>query len=296
MIGGFIYGEILLFHWFMIKQNRYRLYRFSVFLYTAATIALLVLCLEEEGLNSLIYAAAVMILGLLHHKTLFEMKDSRWLSGDSLLKSKIEFSTSGFLSGFSALCALTLIPESWGAFQWLAGGVISILILLAYKASDSRGLRSSVVIYLILFTTASFMTLLEMELPLNDQGALSLALAVTAGLTFFWKESVHKIISYTGLLISTGTILIISYLTLNSLSFLLPGLFWLGVVIILMEMNIFPERFRSMAVIFMGAFIIRHFMVHMVSTQTWGVLPLRYLMDGALMITLFFLRRHSDRV
>jgi len=296
MIGGFIYVEILLFLWTMISQKRFRLYRFSVYLYGVSTAVLLFLCLKEEGLNSLIYATAVMILGLIHHRTLFHMKKSRWLKGDSLLNLKEEFSLTGILGGISGVSALILIPQDWIVLSWVYAGVLTLLILAAYQDAPTRGLRAGTLIHLTMISAISFSKLLDLGIETKEQAVIAVTLAVSGGMTFFWKKNVHPLISYAGLLISSGTIMILSYLILTPLSPLLPGLFWLLSVILLMETPGTPERFKTMAVLFLGAFTVRHFAVHVKNIQSWGFIPLRFFMDGAFMATLFIWRRRAGSV
>jgi len=294
MIGGFIYVEVLLFLWMMVRQNRTGLYRFAVSLYTLSTLLLIALCLHEEGLNSLIYATGITVTGLLHHRTLFHMKESRWLVKDTLLNLKNEFSVTGLLAGISALSVLVLIPQEWAVLGPFWGGALAAVILAAYHDSPSRGLRTGTLLYLALFTALACSSLLESDLKSLEETVLPLMLVVTAGMTFFWRDRVHRFISYSGLLIGTATILILSFLFLNPVSPLLPGLFWLSAVLLLMEAPRIPERFRTMAVLFLAAFTVRHFTLHIRLDQAWGFFRQRYLLDGAFMAVLFLWRRRRE--
>ncbi|QEN06711.1 hypothetical protein EXM22_01405 [Oceanispirochaeta crateris] len=300
MIGGFIYIEVLLFLHIMVRQRRYGLYRFAVYLYILATLALLSLCFENPGRNSLIYSCAVMILGLLHHHILYHSKDTRFLRMDVLLPSKKEFSISGFLCGISGSTALLLLIDLNNGIgktlPYPIAAVLTLSLLIAYHSAPSRGLRTGALVYLVILSSIGWSALLSNDFSPKEQLYNTLILFVSAGMTYFWKPAVHSLISYTGLIISSVTLMVLSFLILNPVSPLLPGLFWLLMVIFIMESPGLPERFRTMALLFLTVFLFRHFIIHIHLAESWGILELRYLMDLALLGTLFVWRRHQSRM
>jgi hypothetical protein len=148
----------------------------------------------------------------------------------------------------------------------------------------------------VILSSIGWSALLSNDFSGNEQLYQTLVLIIAAGMTYFWKPAVHYLVSYAGLIISSVTLMILSFLILNPVSPLLPGLFWLVMVVSVMEYPGLPERFRTMALLFLTVFLFRHFIVHINITGTWGILELRYLMDLALLGTLFVWRRHQSRM
>ncbi|MBF9014365.1 MULTISPECIES: hypothetical protein [unclassified Oceanispirochaeta] len=294
MISGFLYVELLLFLQIIIRQKRRELYRFALWSYLLAAGILLFLCLKTEGLNSLIYVTALAVTALLHHRMLWKREDRIWLSEDFPWRLKREFSITGFLAGLAGSAALILLPPDWGTYQYLYAAGLSIIILTAYRQSESRGLGTGVLTYLVLFSLMAADTLLSAESLGVQELAVILSLVLSIGLSFFWEEKVSRLISICALIMAVLTLMITTFLLFNPVSPLLPGFFWLGGVLLLIRLPGLPQRFRSMAILFLLSFLIRHFMVHINYSENWGFWKLRYFSDLALLLVFFLWRRPAE--
>jgi hypothetical protein len=209
-----------------------------------------------------------------------------------------EFSISGFLSGISGSAALLLILNLnlGDVIPYPIAIALSVFILFAYHQSPSRGLRAGLLVFLTTISLICWTTLLSEDLSVREQFLNALVLGIASGMTLFWKSAVHRLIIASGLIMSSVTLIILSYLILEPVSPALPGLFWLLTVVLIMEIPRLPERFKTMSVLFLTVTIFRHFMVHIDMTQTLGFIELRYVMDLALLMTLFIWRRHPSSV
>ena len=294
MIAGIIYAQALLFLQMMIRVGQKGLYRFALCVHAAAALTLIYLFFEEQGLNSLIYSAGLTAALGAHHLGLSSRKDSSWLSSDFPFKLKREFSITGLLCGIAAFTLLIMISEELIRFEYLLGAALPLPLLILRRKSDSRGLRAGLVLFLSSYLIGSSDHILNSLTGFPEQAVLFAGLFLTAGATFFWENKTSRSMLISGLILSAAGLMLLSFKVLEPLSPFAPGLAWLVFYVLIMRVKKIPGRFTPAGLLFIAAFLIRHFTVLMDLDNAWGPLLHRHLSELALLAAFYLGRRKTS--
>jgi len=294
LIWGMIFAEILLFVRMMIVQKNRLLFRVGVHLSWPAAVVLMAVCLENPGYAAAAFSGGAVLLSLLIHRTLFRAEDPAWLKADFLYfpaKRKSEFSLTGLAAGFLGLTAAAVLLDMGlpGGVPFAAAAPLLVVFLFALRESPSRGLFAGALFFLAGYCLMGWTNLLEdrsvLEYALT--GA-SLYLAGGASVFLLRRPAGGRPVRNIGILSVTVTTLLLSLALLNPVSPFLPGLFWLVSAAALVLVPSLPDSVRRTGFLFLAAFFIRHFSVHIHLDDAWGAVRLRYLMDLLVLPVLFF--------
>ncbi len=293
IIAGIGYAQALLFLQMMIRVGRKGLYRFALCVHAAAAGALLYFFLEEQGVNSLIYATLLTAALAAHHLGLTSRKDGNWLKSDFPFRLKKEFSLTGLLAGAAACALLILISEEASQAEYLLGALLPLPLLLLRRKSDSRGFRTGLVLLLFFSLIWSSDHILNTRTGFPELALLFTGLILTAGATFFWEEKTPGSLMISGLVLGAATLMLLSFKFLDPLSPFLPGLAWLAFYVLLMRLPGIPGRLTPAGILFIAAFLIRQFAVLMDLDNAWGPLYHRHLSELTFLAALYLGRRRE---
>ena len=293
MIAGIAYVQALFFLQMMVRVGQKGLYRFALCVHALAAGSLMYLFLEEQGRNSLIYATGLTAALAAHHLGLTSRKNRSWLSSDFPFRLKKEFSLTGLLTGIAACVLLIMISEEMVSFEPVFGALLPLPLLILRRKSDSRGLRTGLVLLLVFYGIWSSDLIINSWTTLPELSFLFAGLFLTAGATFFWEEKSPRNLMVSGLILSASALMLLSFKLLNPLSPFAPGLAWLVFYVVLMRHRKIPGRFTPTGILFIIAFLFRHFDVLMDYDNAWGPLLHRHLSELALLAALYLGRRRQ---
>lgn len=287
MIWGLIFAETALFIRMMVVQNYYLLFRIGVNLGYVSSLVLTVLAFHAypgEYVAAIIPAAA-LLLTVFNHRLIYHQNESCWLLGDTLPgmgSLQKEFALTGFCTavlGVALLAALQEVNLSPG-FEIIPAAPFLIFVLWSRKSSPSRGMTWGAVLFLSVFVLTGWDQLLILDSPGEHiLTGIALLLSTSAGV-FFLQGTGKKLKGPVfAWLLMTVSILFLSYALLNPLSPVLPGLLWLLLSAGLAIAHPLPRCVRLMGLVFLGSYLLRHFIVHIQLEEEWGNIPVKYFLD-----------------
>ena len=296
LIWGLVFAESALFIRIMLLQNQYLLYRIGCHIgyISGAVLMATVLDLPGAELEIVLVPAAALMLNLFNHRTMVNHKEKRWIKGDTLLfldRLKREFSLTGFMTGLLGMTVVIMLNELElkAIFVYPIMTILLSLQLLSRMQTPSRGLNWGAVFFITLCHIACWDELLSSPGTqlLLAVGFCSLVSGAVGVYTLNEAGKRMKGSTYAWILI-TGSVLAFTYALLNPISPLFPGIVWLLLSSGLALSGKIPAQVSTLGLIFFGAYLVRHFSVHIHMTGLWKGIPQNYLMD-VLVLPVFFL-------
>jgi hypothetical protein len=299
MICGLIYAESILFVRIMVQQKNRLLFRVGINLSHMATLFLIAFCLENSASAGAVICGSAVILSLLLHRTLERNTDYPWLQKDTFpfFKGKREFSLTGLFSGvliFSLAATLRSWDVTSNAALPLTLPFLILLLFMLYK-NPSRGLFTGALISLFSFSLMGWADLLDSQ-PLWYYLVTGFSLTTAGGASLFWLigPGKKKSLRTPGYILISMTVTLLSYALLNPLSPFFPGLFWLIVAAGLVLIPSLPREITLMGLLFLVAFLLRHFFVHIKLDTGWGPVRFRYLLEALVIPVIFLWYRYGS--
>ena len=300
LIWGLIFAESALFLRIMLLQDQFLLYRIGCHIgyLSGAVLIFTVLDAPDAELAMVLIPAGALLLSLYNHRTMVNQSESRWIKGDTLPflnRLEKEFSLTGVMAGLFGVTVLFMLKElELSPYITYPGGTVLLsVLLLNHMRVPSRGLGASAILFLSLTFFSSWDTI--MTSPTSQVLFVSSLCLFLAGIpaVYTLKDTGKRLkgSTYSWILI-TGTMLVFTYALLEPVSPLLPGIVWLLLSSGLALSGKIPIQVSSLGLIFLGAYLVRHFSVHIHITEPWNGVPQNYLMD-ILVLPVFFLWYHQ---
>lgn len=290
MIWGMIYAETVIFVRIMISQKRFELYRIGVNLSYVAAGFLVGVSLFQQKFTGAVLLAGATLLALETHRVLSTRSERRWILGDTfpgLGSSKTEFSITGLNVGLisvSALLTLLMVSSHLSTVVLIPPASLLLVIVLYYcYRYSTRGLFWGTLLFLLAFSLSGWFVLAEewQEASIMFQVLFMLSLYLAGSASVFWLRYPGKgeSLRLVGFLQITITTIIFSYVLLDPISAILPGIFWLVSATVLALVLRIPRDIRQMGLLFIGSFFFFLFWDYIYMDGGWGLFSKRYLME-----------------
>ncbi len=305
-IIGLIFLQTLIFPILMIKENEALLYRIGTHIMHLAGVFLIgaAFLLRDYDNTTLLYSQSIMIFvaiiaamayhiyTLKHVSPPFNLIDSVASPND---KASNFFSLIAALSGFLVMALFVNLLQT----PWLVYGTVLIPIVLLYlrEKYQSIGLGIAAIIFLP-FTHLAFWQHLagadEMSGVIKFAHGLPFLALSAAAIKWSFVEPLKNHIQWPGIYLFAGHVALMIYYIFNPISSLVPGVAWLVLSLVVLELSNVVSQQKETALLrsgsadryllhlgylFIFAFLVRHVMVHLPTEAYLGIFKVRLLIE-----------------